>query len=71
MTKNNKPTNREIDVLNLLKYSMTNEKIGEKLHISHHTVHAHKDSLFKKLGVHDSLEAVIKGLKLGYISLDD
>lgn len=49
---------------------MTNVEIGEKLFISHHTVHAHKASVFKKLDAHDRLEAVIKGLKLGYINLD-
>ncbi len=63
-------TLREVDVLNELLHTSDNYEIGEKLAISHHTVHSHKKNIYRKLEVHDRSDAVIQGIKLGYIKLD-
>ena len=71
MKEPNKLTKQEIRVLNQLQYTDDNYKIGEKLGISHHTVHSHKKSIYRQLDVHNKSDAVIKGIKLGYVQLTE
>ncbi len=47
-------TEREIDVIRLIKDGLTNKLIGEKLCISEHTVTSHRKSIFKKSDSHNA-----------------
>ena len=62
---------REMEVLGLIAKGMHNRDIATKLDISEHTVHTHINSIFRKLGVNSRTEALIQGLKAGWISYDD
>jgi DNA-binding NarL/FixJ family response regulator len=62
---------RELDVLRLAGRGLTNRAIGHELNISDRTVHSHLVNVFSKLGANTRTEAVLKALRLGWISLDD
>ena len=57
-------TQRETEVLELILRGFTNEKIAENLNISKHTVKAHKDNIFRKLEVSNSVQAAVKYLRM-------
>jgi len=50
---------------------MSNKELSEKLSVSLRTVKAHLSNIFNKMGCISRTDAIIKGLKQGYISLDD
>ena len=60
---------RELDVLRLVALGWTIFQIGAELHISQHTVRNHIRNLRKKLDASTKLDAVVKGLRLGLISM--
>jgi NarL family two-component system response regulator YdfI len=62
-------TDREIEILQLLAYGLTNKQIAAKLKISAHTVKFHISSIFTKLGTTNRVETVNLGLKRGLIVL--
>ncbi len=62
-------TKRERQVLQLMAQGNTNKEIGEKLYISEKTVKNHATSLFRKLEVGDRTEAVVEGIRRGFISV--
>jgi two-component system, NarL family, response regulator LiaR len=64
-------SNREIDILNLAAKGLSNDDIASELFLSVRTVKAHLTNIFNKLGVHCRTEAIIKGLRDGYIALED
>ena len=64
-------SNREMEVLSYLTRGMSNKELSEKLGISLRTVKAHMTNIFNKLGCSSRTDAIIKGLKQGYIDLDD
>lgn len=64
-------TDRERDVLRLAACGMSNAHIAERLSISLRTVQAHLTQIFNKLGVGSRTEAVIAGLRRGFLSLED
>lgn len=55
-------TKREQEVLDLLVKGFSNKEIAEELIITIHTVKACKEKIYSKLGVHNSVQAVIKYL---------
>lgn len=63
-------TDRELEVLQLLVQGMSNRAIAEALYISDRTVQAHLTSIFAKMQVSSRLEAVLKAIKLGWLTLD-
>lgn len=63
-------TEREMDVLKLMARGYRNERIGQELSISEHTVRNHVASIFTKLGVETRVEAVVFALTLGLVSLE-
>lgn len=61
----------ELKVLKLGASGLSNKDIGERLSISERTVQSHFTCIFHKLGVGSRVEAAIKALKEGWLTLDD
>jgi NarL family two-component system response regulator LiaR len=64
-------TPRELEVLELAAKGMTNRQIGHQLVISVRTVQVHLSNIFSKMGVGSRTEAVLYGLRQGWLSLED
>lgn len=47
-------TGREMEILRLIQRGFLSKEIADKLCISIHTVHIHRQNLLRKLGVHNS-----------------
>jgi len=62
-------TEREKNILYLLVEGFTNKEIAEKLFISVHTVKAHLEAIYEKLGVNNRVQTVIKAVKLGLVEI--
>ncbi len=62
-------TPREQEVLRLVSGGFGNKEIGEKLHISEHTVKFHISSVLGKLGAASRTEAVSQGIRQGLIPI--
>ncbi len=64
-------TERERDVLRLASQGLTNKAIAAALGLSDRTVQGHLANIYGKLAVTSRTEAVTKGLKLGWLVLDE
>jgi len=64
-------TDRELEVLRLAATGLSNAAIGHTLSLSVRTVQAHLTQIFGKLEVGSRTEAVIAGLRMGLLKLDD
>ncbi len=62
---------REIQVLSYTARGMSNKAIAEQLNISERTVQSHLVNIFRKLQVSSRTEAVLQGLRRGWLTLDD
>ena len=60
-------TNREIEILKFVKEGLLSKEISDKLTISFHTVNTHRQRIIEKLGVNNSMEAVLLASKLGLV----
>ena len=60
-------TERENEITALIASGFTNKEIGEKLHLSHHTVHSHRKNVLKKLGIKSVSELTIYAMSVGLI----
>lgn len=58
---------RQIEILQLMAEGYKEEDIANKLNISHITIRSHKTLLYKKLGVNNSVSAVVTAIDLGLI----
>lgn len=65
-----KPSAREVEVLELVRKGLSNKEIGRELHISEATVKTHLIHAFGKLGVDDRTAAVSVALERGYLRLE-
>ncbi|MBA7650607.1 Transcriptional regulatory protein LiaR [subsurface metagenome] len=63
-------TSRETEVLKLAARGMSNKDIADELFLSLRTVKAHLSNIFNKMGVGSRTEAIVKGLREGYIILE-
>ncbi len=63
-------TPREQDVLLLAARGYTNKAIGVQLHISDRTVQGHLANIFAKLGASNRTEAVMRAVRLGWVTVD-
>lgn len=61
---------REIDILSLVSWGMSNREIAKRLWISETTVKSHMLHVFGKLGVSDRTAAVTEALRRGVIRLE-
>ena len=66
-----KLTAREMELIKLVAAGMSNKDIAVTLNLSVRTVKAYLVTIFSKLGVGSRWEAVISGLKAGFLSIDD
>jgi DNA-binding NarL/FixJ family response regulator len=64
-------TPRETEILRLAAKGMSNKDIADTLFLSLRTVKAHLTNIFNKMGCGSRTDAIIKGLKQGYITIDD
>jgi NarL family two-component system response regulator LiaR len=62
---------REMDIIKLAALGMTNKDIADKLHLSNRTVEGHLRAVFNKLGVGSRTEAVLYGLRKGWLTLEE
>ncbi len=62
---------REMEILRLASQGMSNKEIARALTLSMPTVKAHFVNIFNKMGVGSRTEAVLCGLRKGWISMDD
>lgn len=62
---------REKEILKLATGGLSNKEIADRLCISIRTVQGHLTHIFNKLQVSSRTEAVVKGLKEGWVTLDD
>ena len=60
---------REFEVLRLAAKGMSNKDIASELFLSLRTVKAHLTNIFNKMGCCCRTEAIVKGLREGYITL--
>lgn len=63
-TENTTLTNRERDILLLLRLGKTNKEVAEELGVSVNTVKTHMKNLFTKLKVSNRTQATIKASEL-------
>lgn len=73
MSKNisTKLTEREFDILYLLTTGYSNQEIGTELEISKHTVKAHVESIYRKFGVHNKVQATIYAIYHKVIDIEE
>jgi two-component system, NarL family, response regulator LiaR len=62
-------TPREVEILQFLARGLSNRDIAEALYISDRTVQAHLTNIFAKMQVSSRLEAVLKGIRMGWLTL--
>lgn len=67
--KQDKLSDREIDVLKLVAIGMFNKEIGEKLGISERTVKNHMSSIFKKIECTDRTQAAVFAIRNGLVNI--
>lgn len=60
MTVQNKLSDSELKVMRLLDKGLSNKAIALKLGVSNNTVKFHLKNIYKKLNVHNRLEAIRK-----------
>jgi DNA-binding NarL/FixJ family response regulator len=61
---------REMEVIKLAAKGMSNKDIAEALCLTVRTVKAHLSNIFGKLGVASRTEAILKGLREGWLTLE-
>jgi len=64
-------SHRELEVLRLAARGMSNKDIAKELFVTVRTVKAHLANIFSKMGCGSRTDAIIKGLREGYITLND
>ena len=62
---------RELEVLRLTAKGLSNRDIAKDLNVSTRTTKAHLSAIFNKLGVASRTEAIVKGVREGWLTLED
>lgn len=62
---------REMTIIKLMVRGLSNREIATELHLSVRTVHGHLGQIFNKLNVNSRLEAAVRALKEGWVTLED
>lgn len=64
-------TKRELVILKLIAQGLQNEEVANKLCISDGTVRSHTHNIFTKLHIKNRIQAVIQGVRMGLITMQD
>jgi NarL family two-component system response regulator LiaR len=64
-------SDRELAVLKLAAKGMSNKDIADELFLTVRTVKAHLSNIFNKLSVASRTEAIVKGVREGWLTLED
>lgn len=64
-------TDREVEVLRLVARGLHNKEIAQRLHVSVRTIETHLGNIFGKLSVDSRTEAILVGLRQGWLNLED
>ena len=64
-------SDRELEIIRLAAHGLTNREIADKLSLSYRTIEGHMRDIFNKLGVSSRTEAVLSGLKHGWLTLGE
>ncbi len=64
-------TPQEAEVMRHLALGMDNKAIARAMGLSYPTVRSHCSSAFRKLGVSDRLQAVLKGIREGWLRAEE
>ena len=62
---------RELEILKLAATGMSNKDIADELFLSVRTVKAHLSNVFGKIDVASRTEAIFKGIREGWLTLED
>lgn len=62
-------TEREQEIINLCHSGLQSKEIANRLHISPRTVETHKNNIFKKLGINNTMEMVRYAMEHGIIEM--
>lgn len=60
-------TNRELEILNQISLGLTYDQISNQLYISNGTVRKHVENIYRKMKVHNKIEAVEKARQGGIL----
>jgi DNA-binding NarL/FixJ family response regulator len=66
-----KPTPREINVIEQIAKGLSNKEIAEFLFLSEHTIKAHRRNLIKKYQLRSSSELIAMSLRLKWINVNN
>jgi DNA-binding CsgD family transcriptional regulator len=64
-------SHRELEVFALVAEGFSNKEVAEILHIKHQSVKNHMHSFTKKLGVKNTVQAVVVAIHLNLISVEE
>lgn len=67
MDERNNITKREKEILALIAEGKSNPEIAEALTISTHTVKAHIESIYRKLNVHNKVQAAVSAILYNHL----
>ncbi len=67
--KDNLISDREKEVLNLYAQGLTYNQIADELMLSPSTIRKHIENIYKKMEVHNKMEAVQKAIKQNFIKV--
>ena len=79
MEKRNKPlpsllqaslSEREIQIIAFISRGLSTQQMASELHLSTHTINAHRKNILKKLEVNTPVELVVKAIQSGIIKLE-
>lgn len=63
-------TLRELEILELLAKGFSTQRAADKLNLSPHTIHTHRKSIIKKLGIKSPTEFVLYAIDFGLITIN-
>lgn len=61
---------RELEILGLMAFALSNKEIADRLHLTEKTVKNHISRLFDKMGAINRMACVLQGLQDGLIQLN-
>ena len=61
-------TSRELEIVRLCSEGLLSKEIADRLQISHRTVENHKNNIFKKLGINNSIELIRYSIQHGILN---